>query len=80
MHDLALEIWDHVLAGATTLKLPLSEDGMGVLRSTSGSGEWYVMQLNLFRIWDTTSDSIAAAVAATRNHNTARKEHSTTGF
>ena len=69
-HDLALEamgITSQLVA--TTLKLPLGEDGMGVSPTVLDIRKRGVVRNaieSLPHSWNTTSDSIAAAVAATR--------------
>ena len=70
MHDLALEamgITSQLVA--TTLKLPLGGDGMGVSPIVLDIQKRGVVRNaieSLPHSWNTTSDSIAAAVAATR--------------
>ena len=68
-HDLALEAMEITSQlVATTLKLPLGEDGMGVSPTVLDIRKRGVVRNaieSLPHSWDTTSDSIAAAVATT---------------
>ncbi len=68
-HDLALEAMEITSQlVATTLKLPLGEDGMGVSPTVLDIRKRGVVRnaiKSLPHSWDTTSDSIAAAVATT---------------